>query len=250
MATLRLKDRNYSVFNNDLKNEKGRLDELTAFSWLTDDTISAGSWTTTGSWSYTEELDIKPARTLIQMLVDIVSKNGNLLLNISPTADGIIPEEQRRTLMDMGVWLRANGEAIYGTRPFVVYGEGPKRIESSEHGGHFTRMSGNYNVENLRFTTKGNTIYAIQMGWAGSEVDVSIRSLSREKLGRTEITNVSVLSSQEKVSWKSTEEGLVVTSPFKAPNKMAIVFKIETNGWDTMQAPTPPRPMDPISIDG
>ncbi len=230
--------------------EKGRLDELTEFCWLTDDTISAGSWTTTGSWSYTEELDIKPAKTVLHMLIDIVSKNGNLLLNISPTADGIIPAEQRRTLLDMGVWLRANGEAIYGTRPFVTYGEGPKRIESSEKGGHFTKMSGAYNDENFRFTTKGNTIYAIQTGWAGSEVDVTIKSLAKTRLGKTKIVNVSVLSSQETISWKTTDEGLVVTTPFKASNKTAIVYKIVTEGWSTVKAPAPPKPMDPISVDG
>jgi len=231
--------------------EKGRLEHLTEYCWLTDDTISAGQWTKTGSWSYTEELDIKSAKTLLHMLIDIVSKNGNLLLNISPTADGIIPDEQRRSLLDMGVWLRANGEAIYGTRPFVTYGEGPKRIASSEHGGHFTQMSGDYNVDNIRFTTKGNTIYAIQLGWAGSEVDVTIKSLAKSKLGETKITKVSVLSSPERIDWKATEEGLVVKTPFKAPNKTAVVFKIETeNGWGTVKADVPPKPMDPISVDG
>ena len=64
-------------------------------------------------------------------MIDIVSKNGQLLLNISPTADGIIPEAQRQSLLEMGTWLRANGEAIYNTRPFNVYGEGPKRMKGS-----------------------------------------------------------------------------------------------------------------------
>ena len=231
--------------------EKGRLEDLTAYNWLTDDTISAGSWTTTGSWSYSEELKIKSAKTMLHMLIDIVSKNGNLLLNISPTAEGIIPQAQRRSLLDMGVWLRANGEAIYDTRPFVVYGEGPKRIAGSKHGGHFTAMKGDYNEENLRFTTKGNNIYAVQMGWAGSKVDVTIKSLAKGKLGKTKITHVSVLSSPEKIQWKVTDVGLVITTPFKAPNKTAIAFKIETaDGWDTVKADKAPVPMDPIAVDG
>jgi len=150
----------------------------------------------------------------------------------------------------MGAWLRANGEAIYGTRPFVVYGEGPKRIASSENGGHFTKMSGAYNQENIRFTTRGNIIYAIQLGWAGSEKKVTIRSLAKAKLGKTEITNVSVLSSDEKIEWQVADKGLVVTTPFKAPNKIAICFKIETEGWETIKAPVPPKAMDPISVDG
>ncbi|MGL1885133.1 MAG: alpha-L-fucosidase [Reichenbachiella sp.] len=211
--------------------EKGRMDELTDFSWLTDGTISDGTWTTTGSWSYTEELDIKSSKTLLHILIDIVSKNGNFLLNISPTADGVIPETQRVSLLGMGEWLVKNGEAIYGTRPFGVYGEGPKRLEGS---GHFVKMNNDYNEENLRFTTNGTTIYAVQMGWAGSEKEVLIKSLSKEKLNLTQITNVSVVDSEENISWKVTANGLVVTTPFKAPNKTAVCFKIETNGWESM----------------
>jgi alpha-L-fucosidase len=111
-------------------------------------------------------------------------------------------------------------------------------------------MSSGYNDENFRFTTKGNTIYAIQMGWAGSEVDVTIESLAKDKLGKTKITNVSVLSSPETISWETSDEGLIVTTPFRAPNKTAIVYKIETEGWNTVKAPSPPKPMDPISVDG
>lgn len=207
--------------------EKGRMDELTDYTWLTDDTISAGQWTTTGSWSYTEELDIKSTRELLHTLIDIVSKNGNLLLNISPTADGIIPQAQQESLLGVGKWLRANGEAIYGTRPFVVYGEGPKRLASS---GHFTQMTGDYNEENIRFTTKGSTIYAIQMGWAGSEKEVLIRSITAESLDGVAIQGVSVVDSPETIAWELTDDGLRVTTPFKASNKIALCFKIETNG--------------------
>ena len=205
--------------------EKGRMDELTDYTWLTDDTISAGQWTTTGSWSYTEELDIKSTRELLHTLIDIVSKNGNLLLNISPRADGIIPSEQQEALLGMGTWLRANGEAIYDTRPFVVYGEGPKRLASS---GHFTQMTGEYNEENIRFTTNGSTIYAIQMGWPDSGKDLLIQSINTKNLSGAEIANVSVVDSQEVIDWKLTEDGLLVTAPFKALNKIALCYKIET----------------------
>ena len=95
--------------------EKGRLDRLTDYAWLTDDTISAGAWTETGSWSYTEELDIKSSKELIHTLIDIVSKNGNLLLNISPRANGLIPNQQRNSLMGMGEWLKINGEHIWNS---------------------------------------------------------------------------------------------------------------------------------------
>jgi alpha-L-fucosidase len=205
--------------------EKGRMDEVTDFAWLTDDTISAGSWATTGSWSYTEELVIKPARELVHTLVDIVSKNGNLLLNISPRADGVIPEAQKASLLGMGKWLRANGEAIYGTRPFAVYGEGPKRLATS---GHFVQMSGEYTAENFRFTTRGSTIYAIQMGWPGGDKDVMIRSLGTDSIAGLEISNVSIIDSPQEISWKLTEAGLLLTTPTMAPNEIAICYRIET----------------------
>ena len=207
--------------------EKGRLDELTAFAWLTDDTISAGSWATTGSWSYTEELVIKPARELVHTLIDVVSKNGNLLLNISPRADGTIPQEQRESLLGVGDGLRANGEAIYGTRPYSVYGEGPKRMSGS---GHFVQMSGAYNEQNIRFTTRGDTLYAIQMGWPGAGREVTIRSLGGNMLGDREIKHVSLLDSTAEISWKMTDDGLVVVTPQRMPNELAICFRIEMTG--------------------
>lgn len=228
--------------------EKGRMDALTDYTWLTDGTISDGHWTTTGSWSYTEELNIKTSKTLLHILIDIVSKNGNFLLNISPTADGVIPTEQQKSLLEMGVWLRANGEAIYGTRPFVTYGEGPKRLTGS---GHFVNMTKPYNEENIRYTTKGNAIYAIQMGWAGSEKEVLLKAFAADKIGATQITNVSVVDSSEKITWKITASGLVVTTPFKASNKKAIVFKIESkDGWKTMVSDAKPLTRDTVEIDG
>ena len=210
--------------------EKGRMDELTDYTWLTDDTISAGQWTTTGSWSYTEELDIKSTRELLHTLIDIVSKNGNLLLNISPTADGTIPVAQKEALLGMGAWLRANGEAIYDTRPFVVYGEGPKRLASS---GHFTQMTGDYNEDNIRFTTNGSTIYAIQMGCPISGKNLLIQSINTKNLFGAEIANVSVVDSQEVIDWELTEDGLVVTTPSKVSNKIALCYKIETDAQET-----------------
>jgi len=205
--------------------EKGRLDQVTDFTWLTDDTISAGSWTTTGSWSYTEELDIKSAKVLLHTLIDIVSKNGNLLLNISPTAAGVIPEAQRESLLGMGIWLRANGEAIYGTRPFRTYGEGPKRLTSS---GHFVEMSGDYTSENIRFTQKGTTVFAIQLGWPGSRKQVQIKSLGRGSLKDRVITRVSVLDSPESIEWECQDDALFITAPSVAPNNFAICYRIET----------------------
>jgi alpha-L-fucosidase len=205
--------------------EKGRLDELTPYAWLTDDTISAGPWTTTGSWSYTGELDIRSGRELLHTLIDIVSKNGQLLLNISPRADGTIPDDQRTSLLEMGDWLRVNGEAIYGTRPFVVYGEGPKRLRSS---GHFVSMAGAYDAENIRYTTDGNTVYAIQLGWPGSNAETLLHAFA--PMGQLEVSSVAVVGSPEEIEWQLASEGLSVVSPAAAPNTVAICYRIETNG--------------------
>jgi alpha-L-fucosidase len=205
--------------------EKGRLDELTDFTWLTDDTIAAGPWVSSGSWSYTEELDIKPARELVHTLIDVVSKNGNLLLNISPRADGAIPDDQREALLGVGEWLRANGEAIFGTRPFSVYGEGPKRMQGS---GHFVQMTGTYDEQNIRFTKKGDSIFAIQMGWPGGGKQVTIRSLASGRLEGREVTRVSLLGSESEIAWIQTSNGLLLTTPEEAPNDIALCYRVET----------------------
>ncbi len=89
--------------------------------WMTDDTISRGSW------CYTSILTIKPAAEIIHALADTVSKNGMVLLNVSPMADGTIPDDQRETLRGIGEWMKVNGEAIYATRPWITYGEGPTK---------------------------------------------------------------------------------------------------------------------------
>lgn len=148
--------------------EKGRAAELTENVWLTDDTISQGSW------CWTEDLTIKEADEVIDTLVDIVSKNGQLLLNISPKADGTIPQDQREVLHALGDWLQANGESIYDTRPWLTFGEGPTRME---RGGHFVG-SVRYGAEDIRYTRSkdGDTLYAIVLG--NPSGDLTLRSVN------------------------------------------------------------------------
>ncbi len=165
--------------------EKGRLDHLTDYTWLTDDTIS---W---GSWCYTQDLEIKTPATVIHTLIDIVSKNGVLLLNVSPKADGTIPDNQKDVLAEMGKWLETNGEAIYGTRPWKSYGEGPTRMEKS---GHFVGRL-DYTPRDIRFTQSkdGRALYVIVLGTAEDAVEIDTLKVNRtesdariELLGSTE----------------------------------------------------------------
>ncbi len=102
--------------------ERGQLGDIRPDIWQTDTAVAKNSW------GYTEEQDYKTSLVIVQDLVDIVSKNGRLLLNVGPRADGTIPEGDQAILREIGAWLAVNGEAIYGTHPWKIYGEGPTRI--------------------------------------------------------------------------------------------------------------------------
>lgn len=202
--------------------EKGRMDRLTDYSWLTDDTLSYGSW------CYTDTLRIKPLREVLHTLIDIVSKNGQLLLNISPKADGTIPQEQQAVLLGLGQWLGQYGEAIYGTRPFLDYGEGPTQMEK---GGHFVKTNLQYGAKDIRYTRKGDAVYAIALGWPGAGKTVRMGLFG--KAGRAkdlQVKNVSFLGDAGPVKWKRTGKGLLVQCPKAAPNALAVVIKLETQG--------------------
>ncbi|CAI9119380.1 alpha-L-fucosidase [Brytella acorum] len=135
--------------------ERGVADGIQAQPWQT------CTFVTTKAWGYVKGDHARKADVLLQLLVDVVSKNGNLLLNVGPRADGTIPEDVATTLRDMGQWLTRNGEAIYGTRPWRVFGEGPTRLPTGSfaeaHGQHYTSAD-------FRFTRRDATIFAIAMG--------------------------------------------------------------------------------------
>lgn len=197
--------------------EKGRTDRLTDHSWLTDDTISKGSW------CYTQDLQIKSTEEVLHTLIDIVSKNGQLLLNISPRADGTIPDDQRAVLLGLGAWLDQYGEAIYGTRPFVDYGEGPTQME---RGGHFL-ASLDYTAQDIRYTRHGNTVYAILLGRPDPGAPITM-TLFGEGAGAADVAldGVELLGSPSDITWEKTQDGLHITAPAEVPDALAIVFKL------------------------
>ena len=128
--------------------EASKMDAIHYPFWQTDMSISE-------TWSYTSNEKLKTSEQLVHTLIDIVSKNGSLLLNVSPRADGSISSGLQERLREIGAWLRVNGEAIYGTRPFKNFGEGPSKSSSA--------MVQAFTGKDVRYTTKGKTFYAIFM---------------------------------------------------------------------------------------
>ena len=200
--------------------ERGQLASIEPNHWQTDTSISKLSW------GYIENDQYQPPDFLVHQLIDIVSKNGNLLLNIGPKPDGTIPDQIQTTLLAMGGWLKANGEAIYGTTPWKVYGEGPTKVISGAFHDQDTKP---YTTEDFRFTAKGNTVYAIGMGCpaAGAEGFATIHAMGSEKEGKgLNIGSIDLIGSTEKLTWLQTPEALNVKLPASASCQFAYVLKI------------------------
>ena len=181
--------------------------------WQTDTSI--------GDWFYNRHWKYRPVSWVIHMLVDIVSKNGNLLLNVVQRPDGSLDPEVEQMLGELADWNAINGEAIFGTRPWRLYGEGTTRAK----GGHF-HEDYKYSAKDIRFTTKGPTLYAIALGWP-SDGRITIRSLAKpagQAVNR--ITGISLLGSKAKLVWKQTADALVVTLPNEPPRKYTTALKI------------------------
>ena len=191
--------------------ERGKLDVIRPFIWQTDTSISYNSW------GYVHNDDFKSVTSLVHDLVDIVSKNGNLLLNIGPRPDGTIPEDAQQTLLGIGEWLKINGPAIFHTRPYSVYGEGPVGVPKAFD----EKAQQAYSAEDIRFTTNGDTLYATCLGWP--EDAWLIKSLNTNSV---KVTSVEMLGSEEILTWTQDESGLKVQAPVSKPCDHAYVLSL------------------------
>ena len=212
--------------------ERGVMEGINPHPWQTD--------TCVGGWYYDEKVlerhGYKTPATVIHMLCDIVSKNGNLLLNFPPRPDGTLDADELKILDAMAAWIAVNGEAIYGTRPWKIFGEGPSRAQK---GGHFNEGKLKYTARDIRFTSKNNSLYAIALGWPvpsgveGPEDHQLVVKALASAAGK--ISDVALLGHTGQLDWQQTAEGLVVKLPAQKPCELAYAFKI--TGGDLTPVP-------------
>ncbi|HKV24661.1 MAG TPA: alpha-L-fucosidase [Candidatus Acidoferrum sp.] len=195
--------------------ERGQLGDIRPLYWQTDTSVS------NKSWGYINGDTFKSPEFIVHQLVDIVSKNGNLLLNIGPRSDGTIPDEVQSVLRDVGAWLNINGEAIYGTRPWRIYGEGPTKVAA---GSFHDTDTAKYTPADFRFTTKGSVLYAIELGWPSSGEAV-IHSLDASA-GSAKVSSVVLLGSDSNLEFRQEQDGLHIQRPAHPPCKYAYAFRV------------------------
>ncbi|WP_448248928.1 alpha-L-fucosidase [Thalassotalea agariperforans] len=196
--------------------ERGRPKELKDTFWMTD--------TSPGAWFYRQDAKFVTPNEIVDILIDIVAKNGLMLLNVPPNPDGSIPQEIKDMLKEMGHWLAINGEGIYETRPWRVFGEGPTRIRGGGHKIEKQKIS--YNQKDIRFTKKGDdTLFALVMDVPTEDILIETLSTNLSVLNG-DIQTIRLLGSDETVKWSRDSQGLHIEKPQNIPSDFALVYKI------------------------
>jgi alpha-L-fucosidase len=191
--------------------ERGTANEIMPNAWQTDTCI--------GDWHYDRDHyyknDYKTPATVLQMLADIVSKNGNLLLSVPIRADGTLDEEEQTIVHGIGAWMKVNGEAIYGTRPWVVCGEGPALANAKALHMQGFNEGTVYTADDLRFTRSksGDTLYIIVLKQPTGDIRVASMGRAADKLEGREIATLTIPGSDEKLDWLRANDALVISCP-------------------------------------
>lgn len=214
-----LQDKNFKhdyfpqgTFVHDL--ERGKMAGIKKLPWQTDTSVGKNSWGYVTNWLS------KDANKIIDDLIDIVSKNGCMLLNVGPKPDGTIPDDQQAILREIGDWLAVNGEAIYDTRCYKVFGEGPTEVSE----GYMSEKKNDkaFTEGDIRFTTKGDKLYTHLFEWPASN-EMVIRSL---KKGTEDIKSISLLANNEELKWSQEEDGLHIQLPAEKVGEHAWVLAL------------------------
>ncbi|SDW31176.1 alpha-L-fucosidase [Lutibacter oricola] len=198
--------------------ESGKLDRIREMPWQTD--MSLGGW----KWGYTKDYKMREAGAYINDLIDIVSKNGCLLLNVAPNKHGEIPQDQQAILKEIGAWLKINGEGIYESRPFDVFGQGPTNAKMKLHGNNHDT---GFTADDFRYTKNDQNVYAF---WLKNDdrKTISLDALgSEDRILNDAVKNVSILGQNTDIKWIQQKNELVIELPKELKLKNAICFKIE-----------------------
>jgi len=202
---------------------------------------------TFGSWFYKEDRAIRHnARTVIEMLIDMNSKNGNLMLNVELLPDGTIPPDHKIILDEIGEWLNLNSEAIYASKPWGVYGdnldsylkaleesgigeadlEALKEQNNAEHFNERTVESPAYGNDEVRFTTKGDALYMFVLNPSAGKIELASLGLNSAQESK-KISSIQLIGSNELIEFEQDAAKLILTVPEKRPTNYAAVFKVE-----------------------
>jgi alpha-L-fucosidase len=203
--------------------ERGQSNVIEPQPWQTD--------TCLGDWHYRRSLfdehKYKTTRTVIQTLVDVVSKNGNLLLNVPVRGDGTIDSDELQVVQGIAAWMDVNRECIFGTRPWKICGEGPALENTAPLSAQgFNEGKGKpFTADDVRFTIKGDTLYAIALGWPTSPLAIKSLGRTAHRLDRP-IADVTLLGHPGKIQWAQNDDALVIQPVATAPGSDAYVYKV------------------------